>query len=81
MITTVRKVFYYENVIYLENLFDGEIVMINVSIRDDEDIIQDFISIITSFCAKIYGKRRSKRKTQQIIERLEKDDKKNDNQC
>lgn len=35
-----------------------------------EDLMQDFISIITSFCAKIYGQRRSKRKTEKIIEEL-----------
>lgn len=34
--------------------------------------MQDFISIITSFCARIYGNRRSKRKTEKIIEELNK---------
>lgn len=29
----------------------------------EDDTIQDFTSIITSFCARIYGGRRSKRKT------------------
>jgi UDP-N-acetylmuramoylalanine--D-glutamate ligase len=36
--------------------------------------MQDFISIITSFCARIYGNRRSKRKTEKIIEELNKED-------
>lgn len=36
----------------------------------DEDIIQDFTSIITSFCARIYGKRRSKRKSTKMIGEL-----------
>jgi hypothetical protein len=35
-------------------------------------LIQDFISIITSFCAKIYGQRRSRCKTEKIIKELEK---------
>jgi predicted site-specific integrase-resolvase len=35
-----------------------------------EDIVQDFVSIITSFCARIYGQRRSKRKTERIIAEL-----------
>jgi putative resolvase len=39
---------------------------------DKQDIIQDFTSIITSFCARIYGQRRSKRKTEKIIAELEK---------
>jgi len=47
-----------------------EIEVINNSTDDEENIIQDFISIITSYCARIYGKRRSKRKTEQIIHEL-----------
>ena len=45
------------------DLFDCEIVILNESNDDKERIIEDFVSIITSFCAKIYGNRRSKRKT------------------
>jgi predicted site-specific integrase-resolvase len=30
--------------------------------------MQDFVSIVTSFCARIYGLRRTKRKTEKIIE-------------
>jgi predicted site-specific integrase-resolvase len=36
--------------------------------------MQDFVSIITSFCARIYGLRRSKRKTEAIIKELQADD-------
>lgn len=36
-----------------------------------EDLVADFIAIITSFCARIYGLRRSKRKTEQLIKQLE----------
>jgi len=39
---------------------------------DKEDLMQDFVSIITSFVARLYGQRRSKRKTEQIIEELQK---------
>ena len=52
---------------YIETLFDGEIVVINDVEDATEDLMQDFISIITSFCARIYGQRRSKRKTEKII--------------
>ncbi len=45
------------------NKINCEIIIINESETKKEDIIEDFISIITSFCAKIYGQRRSKRKT------------------
>ena len=37
-----------------------------------EDLIQDFVSCITSFCARIYGQKRYKRKAEQIIKELEK---------
>jgi putative resolvase len=33
--------------------------------------MQDFVSIITSFTARLYGLRRSKRKTEEIIKNLE----------
>ena len=32
--------------------------------------MQDFVSIVTSFCAKIYGQRRSKRRTEKLIKQL-----------
>ena len=48
-----------------------KIEIVNPSINDKEDLIQDFISVITSFCARIYGQRRSKRNTEKIIKDLE----------
>jgi len=48
-----------------------EIEVINNVDTDEEDIIQDFVSIVTSYCAKIYGKRRSKRKTEKLIKELQ----------
>ena len=55
----------------LLNNEDRKIEVINETLNDKEDLIQDFISIITSFCARIYGHRRSKRKTEKIIKELE----------
>jgi len=55
---------------YIDTLFDGEIVVVNKADDTEEDIVQDLTSIITSFCARIYGQRRSKRKTEQLIESL-----------
>lgn len=49
-----------------------ELIIINEAESEKEDLIQDFISVITSFCARIYGQRRSKRKTEQLIRELEK---------
>jgi predicted site-specific integrase-resolvase len=49
-----------------------EIIVINSPENDKEDLIQDFVSIITSFCAKLYGQRRFRRKTEVLIKELEK---------
>ena len=60
---------------YVEVQFDldgREIVIINGVEDDEQDLMQDFVSIITSFTARLYGKRRSKRKTEKIIETLSK---------
>ena len=38
--------------------------------EDKEDLMEDFVSIITSFTARIYGRRRSKRRTESIIKEL-----------
>ena len=52
------------------NTYGRRIEIINDVEDNKEDLIQDFISIITSFCSRIYGQRRSKRKTEKIIEEL-----------
>jgi resolvase domain protein len=49
-----------------------EIEVINDVSNNKEDLMQDFISIIASFCARIYGQRKSRRKTEKIIKELEK---------
>lgn len=47
--------------------------IINNVLEDKDDLMQDFVSIITSFCARLYGLRLSKRKTESIIEELSKE--------
>jgi len=47
-----------------------ELIIINEMDNDEDDLMQDFVSIITSFTARLYGKRRSKRKTEKIIKEL-----------
>ena len=37
---------------------------------EKEDLMQDLVSIVTSFCARIYGLRRCKGKTEKIIQEL-----------
>ncbi len=38
--------------------------------NDKADLMEEFISIITSFCARLYGPGRSKRKTEKIVVQL-----------
>ena len=47
-----------------------EIVVINESSEEKEDLVGDFAAIITSFCARLYGQRRSRRRTEKLIEQL-----------
>ena len=50
------------------------IEIVNKQLNDRDDLMQDFVSIITSFTAGLYGLRRSKRKTEQLIKGLEEDE-------
>lgn len=54
-----------------------KIEVINLVNNNKEDLIQDFVSVITSFCVRIYGQRRSKRKTEKIIKELKDESKEN----
>lgn len=62
---------------YIETLLNKEnktIEVVNQPLDDKEDLMNDFVSIVTSYCARIYGIRRTKRKTEQIINELCKND-------
>lgn len=50
-----------------------EVVIINNVQNDREDLMQDFVSLVTSFCSRLYGLRRSKRKTEKLINELKND--------
>lgn len=59
---------------YIKKLLelDGRsIEIINTYNNDRDDLMQDFVSIITSFTARLYGQRRSKRNTEKLIKELE----------
>lgn len=47
-----------------------KIEVVNNTNSEKEDLIEDFVSIITSFCSRIYGNRRSKRNTEKLIKEL-----------
>jgi len=58
---------------YLDQLLamqGRKIEVINLAEDGQEDLVQDFVSIVTGFCARLYGQRRSKRKTERIIAEL-----------
>lgn len=61
---------------YIETLFDRmgwELVVINHNSNDQDDLMTDFVSIITSMTARLYGLRRATRKTERIIQELNND--------
>ena len=62
-------------IVKLLKLQDREIEIINESSNDRDDLMEDFVSIITSFCARLYGLRRNKRRTEKLIETILKEDK------
>ena len=49
------------------------IEIINPQSNDQDDLMQDFVSIITSFTARLYGQRRSRRSTEKLLKELQKD--------
>lgn len=58
---------------YLQILADKmgfEIVVVNPTMTDNEDLMQDFASIVTSFCSRLYSRRRAKRQAEKIIQSL-----------
>jgi predicted site-specific integrase-resolvase len=59
---------------YIKVLWSGEIIIINEVETDEQDLMQDFVSLVTSFVARLYGRRRSKRRTEQLIKKLKDDD-------
>jgi putative resolvase len=57
----------------LLNLQDrrSEVVNLADAERGQEDLVQDFVSSVTSFCAQLDGPRRSKRQTERMIAALQ----------
>lgn len=46
--------------------------VVNITENKDQELIDDFVSVITSFCGRIYGSKR-KSKTQEIINQIKED--------
>ena len=60
-------------IIKLLELDNRKIEILNPQNNEQNDLMQDFVSIITSFCSRLYGQRRTKRQTEKLIKELEKD--------
>jgi predicted site-specific integrase-resolvase len=61
-------------VTYIQTLLamqDRELVIVNTADPEESDLMGDFVAIITSFAARLYGRRRAKRKTQQVLAALQ----------
>jgi putative resolvase len=59
---------------YLETLLRGQgraIEVVNHAENGTEELLADLTSIIYSLCARLYGQRRAKRKTEAIVQQLE----------
>ncbi|HIE26708.1 TPA: IS607 family transposase [Candidatus Poribacteria bacterium] len=57
---------------YIETLLSQnrrQIEVVNLA----EDLLEDLVSIIYSFCARLYGRRRAKRKTEKVTKALKAD--------
>jgi len=58
---------------YLEKILKKQgckIVVMNRDYEDEKDLLQDFISIITSFCCRLYGLRRGHNKAKKLKKEL-----------
>jgi hypothetical protein len=58
---------------YIETLLQVQgrrVEVVNVSENAIEDLMADLVSIIYSFCSRLYGQRRAKRKTEKIVQEL-----------
>ncbi|HEY9638608.1 MAG TPA: IS607 family transposase [Coleofasciculaceae cyanobacterium] len=45
--------------------------VVNSVENNKDDLMTDFAAVITSFCARLYGMRRAKRKTEKLIQELQ----------
>ena len=61
---------------YIQKLLELQgrsIEIVNEVEGEKEDLMQDFVSIISTFCARLYGKKRTKRMTEKLVKKLEED--------
>ena len=61
---------YIQKLLAMQN---RQIEIVNNIEGEKDDLMQDFVSIITSFCSRLYGQRRTKHRTEQLIQELSKE--------
>lgn len=62
---------------YLEVLLElqgRKIEVVNLADDGQEDLLEDLVAIVDSFCARLYGQRRAKRTTERVTEALKRED-------
>jgi len=62
---------------YIETLLNNigkEVITVNKQDDKQNDLMEDLVSIIYSFSARMYGLRRSKRKAEKIIKEIQEED-------
>jgi len=62
---------------YLETLLKTQgrtLEVVNQAENSTEDLLADLTAILYRFCARLYGQRRAKRKTEKIVQELEAED-------
>jgi predicted site-specific integrase-resolvase len=50
---------------------DGNWWMVNTAKTAEDDLISDVVALVTSFCARLYGRRRAQRKTEHVLAALQ----------
>ena len=59
---------------YLQTLLEAQgrqVEVVHLAENDKEDLIADLVAIVYAFTARLYGQRRAKRKTEQIVAELQ----------
>ncbi len=62
---------------YLETLLaqQGRVVeVVNLAEDEQQDLVEDLVAVVYSFCSRLYGQRRAKRKTERITAELQRTD-------
>ena len=62
---------------YLETLLGQQrrvIEVVNLAEDGQGDLLEDLVAVVNAFCARLYGQRRAKRKTERITAELQRED-------